>query len=217
MLFTKIVINYYLVRGFSMSAIRQRLSAEERQEEIVKVAVDLAAERGVDEVTTKDMADAMGLTQGAIFRHFATKDDIWFAVMQWIRGRLMKVVGKAAEEGTDPLDSLERMFFAHIAFISKHPAIPRLLFSERLHTKSVKLKQLIQEIMTGYEAKIAGLLAEAKNQGIANAALDEEGAATLYIGMIQGLVIQSSLFRGKRTLMEEARKVFPIYMCSVRV
>jgi len=199
-----------------MSEPRQRLSAEERQEEIVKVAVELAAERGVDEVTTKDMADAMGLTQGAIFRHFATKDDIWFAVMQWIRGRLMKVVGKAAAEGMDPLDSLERMFFAHIAFISKHPAIPRLLFSEHLHTKSVKLKQLIQEIIAGYEGKIAGLLAEAKIQGIASAELDERGAATLYIGMIQGLVIQSSIFRGKRTLMEEARKVFPIYMRGLR-
>ncbi|WP_124945125.1 TetR/AcrR family transcriptional regulator [Sulfurirhabdus autotrophica] len=194
-----------------MGTTRQRLSAEERQEEIVKVAVDLAAERGVDEVTTKDMADAMGLTQGAIFRHFATKDDIWFAVMQWIRARLMKVIGKAADEGVNPLDSLERMFFAHIAFISKHPAIPRLLFSERLHTKSVKLKQLIQEIMAGYEAKIAALLAEAKSQGIVSAELDENGAAVLYIGMIQGLVIQSSIFRGKRSLEEEARKVFPVY------
>ena len=99
-----------------MNVKRQRLSAEERQEEIVKVAVDLAAERGVDEVTTKDMADAMGLTQGAIFRHFATKNDIWFAVMQWIRGRLMKVIEKASAEGVNPLDSLERMFFAHSCF-----------------------------------------------------------------------------------------------------
>lgn len=200
-----------------MSAIRQRLSAEERQEEIIKVAVNLAAERGVDEVTTKDMADAMGLTQGAIFRHFATKDDIWFAVMQWIRARLMKVLGKAAESGTDPLDALERMFFAHIAFISKHPAIPRLLFSEHLHKKSVKLKQLIQEIISGYEGKIASLLAAGKEQGLVHSGLDESSAATLYIGMIQGLVIQSSIFHGKRTLMEEAQKVFPIFMSGVRV
>lgn len=199
-----------------MSATRQRLSAEERQEEIVNVAVSLAAERGVDEVTTKDMADAMGLTQGAIFRHFATKDDIWFAVMQWIRARLMKVVGKAAESGTDPLDALEKMFFAHIAFISKHPAIPRLLFSEHLHKKSGKLKQLIQEIISGYEGKIAALLAAGKEQGLVHLALDESSAATLYIGMIQGLVIQSSIFQGKRTLMDEAHKVFPIFMNGVR-
>lgn len=199
-----------------MGVMRQRLSAEERQEEIVQVALKLAAERGVDEVTTQDMASAMGLTQGAIFRHFPAKDDIWFAVMQWIRERLMKVVGSAAESGSDPLDALEKMFFAHIAFIAKHPAIPRLLFSEHLHRKSSKLKSLIQEIITGYETKIASLLAAAKAQGLAREELDEQSAATLYIGMIQGLVLQSSIFHGKRSLQDEAKKVFPVFLNGIK-
>ena len=195
---------------------KRRLSAEERQEEIIRVAVELAAERGVDSVTTQDMAGAMGLSQGAIFRHFASKDDIWLAVMQWIRGRLMTVVGQAAAGGSDPLDALERMFFAHIGFVARHPAIPRLLFSEHLHTKNSKLKQLIQEIIAGYEARIASLLAAAKAQGLAGGDLDEQGGATLYIGMIQGLVMQSSIFQGKRTLLDEARKVFPVYLHGIR-
>lgn len=42
---------------------RQRLSAEARQEEIIRAAVDLAGERGVDGVTTQDMAKAVGITQ----------------------------------------------------------------------------------------------------------------------------------------------------------
>jgi len=145
---------------------RRRLSSEDRQSEIIRVAVELAADKGVDSVTTQDMADAMQLTQGAIFRHFATKDDIWVAVMQWIRDRLMKVLDKAAADATDPLNAIERMFFAHITFISKHPAIPRLMFSELLHKKNSKLRQLIQGIISGYEAKIAGLLEDAKSQSL---------------------------------------------------
>lgn len=66
---------------------KRRLSAAQRQEEIVRVAIALAAEQGVDTVTTQDMAAEMNLTQGAIFRHFATKDDIWYAVMQCGSGR----------------------------------------------------------------------------------------------------------------------------------
>src|SRR4030065_1383583 len=120
---------------------RRRLSSEDRQSEIIRVAVELAADKGVDSVTTQDMADAMKLTQGAIFRHFATKDDIWVAVMQWIRTRLMKVLDKAAADATDPLNAIERMFFAHIRFISKHTAIPRLMFSELLPKKNSKLSQ----------------------------------------------------------------------------
>jgi AcrR family transcriptional regulator len=196
--------------------IKTRLSAEERQAEIIRVAIDLAADKGVESVTTQDMADAMQLTQGAIFRHFSTKDDIWVAVIEWVRDRLMKVLDKAAIDASDPLNAIERMFFAHIAFISKHPAIPRLLFSELLHKKNGKLRELIQGIIAGYEAKIANLLEAAKAQTLVPAALDSQSASVLYIGMIQGLVMQSSIFGGKRSLQQQAEKTFPIFLHGIK-
>ncbi|OGS80609.1 MAG: TetR family transcriptional regulator [Gallionellales bacterium GWA2_55_18] len=195
---------------------KKRMSSEERQDEIIRVAVELAADKGVDSVTTQDMADAMNLTQGAIFRHFATKNDIWFAVIVWVRERLMKVLDKAASDATDPLNAIERMFFAHIAFISKHPAIPRLLFSELLHKKNGKLRQLIEGIISGYEAKVAGLLDAAKSQSLVPDNLDSQSAAVLYIGMIQGLVMQSSIFGGKRALQQQAEKTFPIFLHGIK-
>lgn len=200
----------------NQETIKRRLSSEDRQSEIIRVAVELAADKGVDSVTTQDMADAMHLTQGAIFRHFATKDDIWVAVMQWIRDRLMKVLDKAAADATDPLNAIERMFFAHITFISKHPAIPRLMFSELLHKKNSKLRQLIQGIISGYEAKIAGLLEAAKAQSLVPDDLDSQSAAVLYIGMIQGLVMQSSIFGGKRSLQQQAENIFPILLHGIK-
>ena len=196
--------------------IKRRLPTEERQSEIIRVAVELAAEKGVDSVTTQDMADAMQVTQGAIFKHFSTKDDIWVAVMQWIRERLMGVLEKAASEADDPIAAIECMFFAHIVFIGKHPAIPRLLFSELLHKKNSKLRKLIQEIISGYEAKITGLLDSAKAQSLVPPDLDSKSAAVLYIGMIQGLVMQISIFGGKRLLLEEAKKTFPIYLHGIK-
>ena len=194
---------------------KRRLSAEARQEEIVRAVVDLAASRGVDAVTTQKMAEALGLTQGAIFRHFPTKDDIWVAVIGWVRGQLMRRLEKAASQGDNPVDALERMFFAHIAFVAKHPGIPRLVFSDELRHKSPRLNQLLQELLTGYEAKIAALLRAAKEAGLARRDLDEQSAATLYIGMIQGLVLQSSIFGGSRPLAEQAQKIFPVYLNGV--
>jgi AcrR family transcriptional regulator len=195
---------------------RRRLSAERRQEEIVGVALGLAAERGVDAVTTQDMAMALGLTQGAIFRHFPTKDDIWAAAIRWIRSNLMAVVGAAAAQGDGPLDALERMFFAHVSFIAKHPAIPRLVFSDQLLHKHPQLKQMIQELVTRYEAKLAALFKAAGEQGLTREGLDERSASTLFIGMIQGLVIQSTIFAGQRSLVDEAKKVFPVFLAGIR-
>jgi len=196
--------------------VKKRMSSEDRQSEIIRVAVELAAEKEVSSVTTQDMADAMRLTQGAIFRHFASKDDIWLAVMGWIQKNLMKVLSKAAADASDPLDAIHRMFIAHISFISKHPAIPRIIFSELQNKKSGKMRQLIQEIMSGYEGRIAGLLEAAKEQSLVDAGLDSRSAAVLYIGMIQGLVMQVAIFGGKRSLLQEAEKTFPIFLHGIK-
>jgi len=196
--------------------VKKRMSSEDRQSEIIRVAVELAAEKDVGSVTTQDMADAMQLTQGAIFRHFASKDEIWLAVMGWIQKSLMKVLSKAAADASDPLDAIERMFLAHVAFISKHPAIPRILFSELQHKKDGKMRRLIQEIMSGYEERIAALLDAAKVQSLVDAGLDSRSAAVLYIGMIQGLVMQVSIFGGKRSLLQEAAKTFPIFLHGIK-
>jgi AcrR family transcriptional regulator len=196
---------------------RKRLGADERREEIIRVTLDLAAKQGIDDVTTQDMAQAMGVTQGAVFRHFPSKDSIWLAVMQWVRDRLMGVLERAAEQGRDPLDALQRMFFAHIDFITGHPAIPRVLISDHLHRRSPALRQLVTETMLAYEAKITGLLIDAKAHGLAREDLDAHAAATLYIGMIQGLVLQTSILREQRTLAAEAARTFPIYLQAVRL
>jgi AcrR family transcriptional regulator len=195
---------------------KKRMSSEDRQSEIIRVAVELAAEKDVSSVTTQDMADAMQLTQGAIFRHFTSKDEIWLAVMHWIQKSLMAVLSKAAANASDPLDAIERMFLAHVSFISKHPAIPRILFSELQNKKSGKMRHLIQEIMSGYEGRIAGLLEDAKAQSLVDAGLDSKSAAVLYIGMIQGLVMQVSIFGGKRSLLQEAAKTFPIFLHGIK-
>ena len=194
---------------------KQRLSAEARQEQIIQVAVDLAGERGMQGVTTQDMADAMGLTQGAIFRHFPSKDAIWLAAMSWIREGLMGVLGAAAKGASDPLDALERMFYAHVSFIAKYPAIPRMVFSGQMLHDNPKLKALVQEIVSGYEDRLVALLREARVAGLARADLDEQSAAILFIGMIQGLVVQITIFGAQRSLLEEARKVFPIYLAGI--
>lgn len=198
-----------------MSEPRQRLSAEARKEEIIKAAVKLAGEQSVDSVTTQDMATAVGVTQGAIFRHFPTKDMIWLGVIRWVRGRLMSVVDLAASQGSDPLDSLEKIFFAHLGFVDKVPAIPKLIFTDQLLKKNPKIKELIRTILADYEAKVISLISQAKTQGLVRPDLDEHGAAVMFIGIIQGLVLRVSVIEIRNSLISEGKLVFPIFLHGI--
>lgn len=192
---------------------RERMSAELRRDTIVQTALDLAAKRGIDRVTTQDMARSLGLTQGAIFRHFATKDEIWLAVVDWIRNQVVQNLASISD--TAPLAALEKLFFAQTGFIAQYPAIPRLMFTDLIHTENTTIKQLIQGMVNGFEERVAGLLRLAKEQGTVAKELDEYAAATLFLGMIQGLAVQAAMFGPRRGIPGQAKKVFPLFLSGV--
>ena len=72
-----------------MSTHPKHLPADERRTVTVEAVVALAGESNPAEITTSAIAKHMKLTQGALFRHFPTKDAIWQAVMEWVTTRLL--------------------------------------------------------------------------------------------------------------------------------
>lgn len=61
-----------------------RLTAEERRREIVRVAVKLFSQRGFRGTTTKEIAHAVGVSEAIIFRHFATKEELYRAIIDHV-------------------------------------------------------------------------------------------------------------------------------------
>ena len=75
-------------------------------------------------------AQELSLTQGAVFKHFPTKDAIWLAAMQWVRERMLLKLHEAARAEATALEGLEAVFRAHVAFVIAHPGVPRVIFHE---------------------------------------------------------------------------------------
>lgn len=61
-----------------------RLSAEERRREIVRVAVRVFSQRGFRGTTTREIAQAVGVSEAIIFRHFATKEELYRAIIDHV-------------------------------------------------------------------------------------------------------------------------------------
>ncbi|MDP6778629.1 MAG: helix-turn-helix domain-containing protein, partial [Candidatus Latescibacteria bacterium] len=61
---------------------RKRLSQEERRTQIIEVAMDLFARKGFKGATTRAIAEAAGVSEAIIFRHFATKEDLYDAIIE---------------------------------------------------------------------------------------------------------------------------------------
>jgi TetR/AcrR family transcriptional regulator len=189
----------------------QHLPAEERRAATVQAVVELAAEQNPADITTTAIADRMGLTQGALFRHFPTKDAILEATISWVSERLLARVDKAAEGAASPAAALEAMFTAHIDFVSKHPGVPRMLFGELQRPGKTLVKKMVQTVIGRYGERLQSLLEAGKVQGELDAGLDVDAAAVLFIGTIQGLVMQSLLADKTGQMRRKAPGVFAIY------
>lgn len=192
------------------------LPASERRAVTVDTVIELAAEQNPDSITTAAIAQRMGLTQGAIFRHFPNKDAILQAVMEWVAEQLLFLVDKAARTAPSPLAALEAMFMAHINFIKKHPGIPRILFGELQHADETIPKRIVQTLTHQYRERLHRLIEKGKENKELDANLDREAAAFLFIGMIQGLVMQSLLARDVGRIIHDAPRVFAIFRQGIR-
>ncbi|MDI6750113.1 MAG: TetR/AcrR family transcriptional regulator [Rhodocyclaceae bacterium] len=195
---------------------RQRHSAEERREQTVAAVVDLAREHGPEGITTQAIASRIGVTHGALFRHFPDKASIWAAVFDWLGEQLGRLADSAIAAGGTPLEMLERLFQAQVDFVAGHPGVPRLLFHELQRPRGSVLSGVARRIVGGYRERVKSLLMRAKQAGQLPATLDEEAAALLFIGTVQGLVVQSALFSGALDLRAAAQRVFPLLMDGFR-
>ena len=194
-----------------MSEHPKHLPADERRAATVEAVINLAAEQNPSDITTTAIAQRMGLTQGALFRHFPTKDAILEAVMTWVAERLLSRVDRAAQNVTSPLAALEAVFMAHIDFVYEHQGVPRMLFGELQRPGETLPKRMVQTLIQRYGERLRHLLERGKAIGELDANLDIEAASVSFIGSIQGLVMQSLIAGDAARIRRDASGVFAIY------
>lgn len=193
-------------------AVQTRLPTEERQAEIVSAALRLARDASPALITTTDIAAAIGVTQGAVFKHFPTKDAIWLAAMRWVRETLLKGLVTAAGRAATPVDALSAMFRANVDFVITHPGVPRFIFHELQQPSDSAAKQEVRAVLQSYRKLLLDTLGQAVQQGQVVADLDQEAAATTFVGLIQGLVMQSMLTGRPGEMGQQADRVFALYL-----
>lgn len=196
--------------------VPRHLPADERRALTVETVLELAGEQNPSEITTATIADRMQLSHGALFRHFPTKDALWQSVMEWVAQCLMARIERAVADVASPLDALHAMFLAHVEFVIEHPGVPRMMFGELQRAESTPAKRMAQTLIHRYGERVRGLLERGQQLGEIDPQLDLNAAATLFIGTIQGLVMQSLLAGDAGRIQREAPAVLALYLRGIR-
>jgi AcrR family transcriptional regulator len=136
-------------------ATRAALSAAARQ---------LFTERGYAATSTTEIVERAGVTRGALYHHFAAKDELFRAVFEQLEGEVTKHVAEEALTSADPLEQLRRGTRAYLEACID-PAVQRVVLLEGPSVLGWEMWQEIEQrygyglVVAGVEAAIgAGLI-----------------------------------------------------------
>ena len=160
-----------------------RESTDIRQEQIKKAVLEIIADEGLHNISTRNLAKRIGLTEGAIFRHFPTKRDIIKGIMDDVAddliGSLRTIVLKPEKAG----DKLFKYLCQNVKYLKENRGITILLFSEAAHLGDKELKEKLNQILYEQKQFIIKIVKDGISEGVWDRKVNAEDVAVIYMGI----------------------------------
>src|SRR5580704_16421773 len=112
----------------AIQAASRRLTAEQRREQLVLVALELFAHRGYRATTMDDIAERAGVTKPLLYQHFSSKRALYLELVDTIARDLLTAVRRAILRAEGPRQQVELGFAAYFQLVVKKEAEFRLLY-----------------------------------------------------------------------------------------
>ena len=160
-----------------------RETTEIRQEQIKKAVLEIIAEEGLHNISTRNLAKKIGFSEGAIFRHFSSKRDIIKGIMDDVANDL---IGSLRSIVISPIKSEEKLYnylCKNVKYLKENRGITILLFSEATHLGDKELKEKLNQILLEQKQFIIKMVKDGIAEGVWDKKVNPEDVAILYMGI----------------------------------
>ena len=193
--------------------VQKRESTLVRQKEIIDAARKLVSKYGSEHLTVKRIAAEVGITQGAIYRHFKSKRDILSFLAEHIQDNLIGDIQKGIESSRShkPVEILENVLRNHLSSIAQREGISFQVIAEIISLGDKKLSKKIHGIINNYTSQIKDILSAGVKAGEVRNDIDLDAAAVMFFGMVQGLVSIWTLSNHEFKLQEKSDPLWKVF------
>ncbi|HHJ52384.1 MAG TPA: TetR family transcriptional regulator [Caldithrix abyssi] len=159
-----------------------------RQKDIINAAIELISEKSIQELTIKNLAQKIGLTEGALYRHFPSKVDILLSILLMFQDEARRNLEEVKSSPLSALQQFENIFLYRLRYFTKKPAVAAVIFSESIFQNDKRLSSEVNKFLKMHEATLRIIL----EKGIADKEIREdisvEEAIYIIIGSMRYLV-----------------------------
>ncbi|CAK7063509.1 MAG: Nucleoid occlusion factor SlmA [Petrimonas sp.] len=135
-----------------------------RQLEIIEATGKILTASGANGLTIKNLAKEMQFSEGAIYRHFSSKEEIIIMMLKYLKTNISKILSNLTKTGDVEKDFV--IFFTRLSlYFKENPYFVVTVFSEGLMDESDKINNEISGLMTLTSSHLEQILQEGQKQG----------------------------------------------------
>jgi TetR/AcrR family transcriptional regulator len=175
----------------------------ERKEQILQTLAEMLQSPQPEKITTAALAARLELSEAALYRHFASKAQMFEGLIEFIESTLFGLINKIAAEETRGLAQLDAIVSLCLGFAAKNPGMTRVLIGDALVNENERLQARINQLLDRLEATLRQSLRVAATQNEVRADVDANAAANLFLAYIVGRWHQFAKSGFKRSPLDQ--------------
>jgi TetR/AcrR family transcriptional regulator len=158
----------------------------ERKVQILQVLAGMLETPHAARITTAALAARVEVSEAALYRHFASKAQMYEGLIEFIEQTLFSLINRIAGEDTQGLVQVQAMLQLLLGFAEKNRGMTRVLTGEALVNENERLQVRVNQLLDRVEASLKQALRIAASQGGVARNLDTAASANLLLCWVQG-------------------------------
>lgn len=158
------------------------MEISDRQLEIIETAGKILSTSGLSGLTTKNLAKEIGFSEAALYRHFASKEDIILALLHFLRLNMDERLETTCIPNRDPKENIIALFESQFSFFAKNSHYVVAVFSDGLMEESDKINQAILQLMQVKMKYLMPIVIQGQQNGVFTQAITSEELVHIIMG-----------------------------------
>ena len=184
-------------------AARKRPKPGERRVQILQTLAGMLELPGADRVTTAALAAKLDVSEAALYRHFASKAQMFEGLIEFIESSVFTLVNQIHERETEPVVQVQKMLTVLLQFAEKNPGMARVMVGDALVFENDRLLTRMNQFFERFESQLRqSLRGRAEDAGSVTPTVDANAQASVLTAFAVGRLQRFARSGFKRSPVE---------------
>ncbi len=185
---------------------RKTMQLTEKQKNILSQSIELIAEKSIQGFTIKNLSKKLGLTEGAIYRHFRSKTEILLSILKSFQDESKTIIGNACSSKLSSMQDIENIFLHHFNYFKAKPAVASVIFCEAIFQNNSLLSKEVYKLLKMHEEALSCIIERGQHNGeIREGLIRKEQLVRIIIGSIRYTVTKWRLSHYSYDIVTEGK------------